>query len=435
MEEEISNQQIKKDDNFETIKSALITKFLAEKLKKETELVKYNNSILNVKYLNLRRKEKSEEILKNINELKHIAEKFLNFKSKIESIFEQNFQNDQDINLFIFSNFIFTKDKLIANFVQSIDTLRQDFVKRVQEIKIQFEIDRTNIEDSYSNHKKIINDQILALEANFYYELVEDQNKFTKAKESLNCEHLDQIITLRVNMEKKITNLQRAYEDNKKSIESEIFFFSKPDEISSKNEKIEAEIQKDRLKIESLIDKCQSLREEINLIDIDFLLLNKKNTIHEKFNQYAQLNQQFEQRKKIVKKKIVNVIKSSSQAMTRLQSQSEKCRKILAYFSMCRKMETVEEKETLFCKSNVVSENIDWKAVLGNEDQSESSFIEDMLAQYMNDNGYNFYLKYAKVNIELESLKLVKSDLERENFFLKNYLKNYISSIEINCCL
>lgn len=425
---------LKKNEKFEKIKSALITKFLAEKLKKEEELVRLNNHILNVKYLELKRKEKNQELLTNFSEIKHVAEKFLDFKSRVYLIFQENFKNDQDINLFVFTNFIFIKDELISNFVQNIGLLRQDFVKRVEEIKLQFEVDKANIENSYSNHIKVINEQIMAMEADFYYEMVEDEKNFSHKKEFLKCEHVDQIVTLRVIMEKKINNLQKIFDDTKKSIESEMLYFSKSDEISSKNEKIEFEIQKDRQKIISLLDKCQSLREEINLIDIDFLLFNKKKAIHEQYINLSQLNQKFEIKKKKIKEKILNIIKSSALVIKKLHVQTEKCRKILVFFSMCQKMETLEENNTLFCKSNMINEEIDWNKMLANKEQIDDLFMKNLLDQEFNENNFKFYSKFAKVKIEIESLKLAKLDLKKENLALKNLLKNYISNIEINCC-
>lgn len=434
MQEDQENNQLQNDEKFDLIKSALITKFLGEKLKKETELVKLNSLLLNVKYINLRRKEKSQELLENINELKNIAQNFLNFKTKIVTIFQKDFQNDQDINLFIFSNFIIIKDQLFANFIECIEILRQDYFKRVNEIKLQFEKDKAKIENSYSYHFKIINDQIMAMEADFYYKMLEDEAKFTKKKESINCEHLDHIVTMKLDMEKKIEALKKKFHENQKLLENETFFSSKPDEITSKNEKLETEIQRDKQKILSLMDKCQSVKEEINLMDIDFLLLNKKKKIHEKYNQYAVLNRTFEQKKKKIKESILDVIRSSTSAMEKIRSQTKKCQKILSFFNMCHKMESKEEQKTLFCKSNVISEKIDWNFLLGNENLVECCFIKDLFEQEFNDYSCSFYLKFAKVNIEIKSLKLIKSDLEKENFYLKKKLKNYISSIEINCC-
>ena len=434
MNEGQPNRQIQNDEKFNLIKSALITKFLGEKLKKECELVKLNNRHLNVKYLNIRRKEKSQELLENVNQQKNIAQNFLNFKTKIITIFQHDFQNDQDINLLIFSNFIIIKDQLLTNFVECIEILRQDYFKRVNEIKFQFEKDKAKIEKSYSYHFKIIDDQIMAMEADFYFKMLEGEAVLKKKKESINCEHLDHIVTMRIDLEKKIEILKKTYDENQKLVENENFFLSKPDEMTSKNEKLETEIQRDRQKILSLMDKCQSVNDEINLIDIDFLLLNKKKEIHEKYNQYADLNKRFEKKNKKIKENILNLIRSSTSAMEKLRYQTKKCQKILSYFNICHKMESQEEQNTFFCRSNVISEKIDWKFLLGNENQTESFFIKDLFEQEFNEYNCSFYLKYAKVNTEIKSLKFIKSDLEKENFDLKKKLKSYFSSIEINCC-
>ncbi|CAF0796023.1 unnamed protein product [Brachionus calyciflorus] len=425
----------KNEERFKKVKASLITKYLAEKLKKEQELVKYNNYILNTKYLSIKRKEKSEEILQNIDDFKKIAKNFLEFKSKIELIFEKSFKDDADLNLFVFTDSIFIKDKLIENFLRNIFLLKEDFIKRVDEIKNDFENDKAKIEQNYLEHIKTLNEQIMAIEADFYFFNQEDEKNLNKTKDSINCEHLDQIVTLKVDMGRKIRNLHGTFSETKKYIDREMNFLTKPEEIMAKNEKIELEMQKDRNKIKSLIEKCKSLEDEINLVNVDFLLKNKKIAVHDKYKQYSFLNQEFNTKKKEIHNQILKVVIESTAASEKLKSNLDKCKKILSFFDFCRKLETPEEKNTPFCKTNLEQSPIEniWSEFVESNEKAKSTFVENLFDEEFKNKDYNFYVKYAKVNIEFESLKQVKSDLERENLNLKLTLKKYISSLEINC--
>lgn len=178
----ILSNKFEREEKFKKIKSSVLIDYLSQKLKLEQDLVKYHSSILNVKYLKLRRKEKSSELIENLKDFASSGQNLLKFKNLIENLFDQSFQDYENLTKFVIDNFIFIKDKLISNFDESLNMLKKDYEIRLEESKSNFDSDKLRIENKYKDYIKDIDDYIINLEANFYYDTLHDNALLARKK-------------------------------------------------------------------------------------------------------------------------------------------------------------------------------------------------------------------------------------------------------------
>lgn len=234
---------------------------------------------------------------------------------------------------------------------------------------------------------------------------------------------MSQVITLKVNMASKIQMLKQTFEETQNKINKEAEYLNKPNEIEIKTKKLEKEIYLDKMKIKFLKERCQSLQEEIALIDIDFLLKDKRLAVHQKYEDYSLLHKNLKIKLSNLKSKISNMVQASSNSQEKLKVHLEKLSKIQTLFNLCRKLESSEEQTLLFCQGDYS----------GLEGFLQSLDFDSVLKEQLESKYFNFYRKFSKVNLEVESLKLIKKNLLVENENLKFQFKKYISSLEINC--
>ena len=92
---EQNSDQAAIEQKFNKYKKCILVEFLASRLKDEQILVKYFNSILNVKFRDIRRKEKKDEIKQHMNNLINAAKVCIKYKDLTIQLLKTQF-NDYD---------------------------------------------------------------------------------------------------------------------------------------------------------------------------------------------------------------------------------------------------------------------------------------------------------------------------------------------------
>lgn len=171
-----------KMEKFQKMKSSILLEYLAEKLKSEQDLSKYIHTCLNIKYLNIRRKEKALELKNNLLDIKESSNTLLKFKILIEKLFERSFEDSAKLSQFVFDNFLIIQDKLIEIFKENLEILRKDYENQVEDIKKNYDLDKLSIQTKYEQSIKEIEEFIFSLEANFYHDMQQDAEMLSKKR-------------------------------------------------------------------------------------------------------------------------------------------------------------------------------------------------------------------------------------------------------------
>jgi hypothetical protein len=107
--------------------------------------------------------------------------------------------------------------------------------------------------------------------------------------------------------------------------------------------------------------------------------------------------------------------------------------KIIKYFELCKRLETVEEKSTQYCASDdaVVDFESIFQSVLL-EPTGVYLCPENVLGDYLTKVEYRFEKKIAKVKVDMEALQLHRSDLEAENAMLRSRIALLFTDLSVS---
>ena len=184
----------KENSKYETIKRAIIVKYLADRLEREQSLTKYFNSILNVKYIEIRRQDKRDELL---NDISNVIRSFKTF-------YIDNIEDYDKLTEHATTGFLIFVDELISIYKDRLKILRGHFEDELVTLVELFEDDKSTIENKYCESFKDIDDYMICLEYKIHDEMRKEEANFLNKKETINFKHKNEIRRLKLDMEYKL---------------------------------------------------------------------------------------------------------------------------------------------------------------------------------------------------------------------------------------
>ena len=382
--------------------------------------MKYLNFVLNTKYICSRRTEKRGELLENLGDLTRNAQSILAHRNLLYKLYQQNFKNSTKLAEFFVENHLSVKEKLLKNHESTIQILRSDYISRLELIKTDFAHEKQIIDENYDRSLAEIQHFIDHLEASYSEEINEERGLYAKKVSSIRFDHQNELAKLRQTMNAKIKCLKDSYDELNKVISSDEARFAKPDCIKEKNLQLENEIKQNYTRVKFLKEKVRLCEEKLNLTNFEHLLVIKRNALHEKYKEYHESMKTVKKCHVDLNAKLKTLVIVSTKALDKLRSSTSKCEKIMKLIEICKRLETPEERRKPFCAEK--SDNLS-KKLVDVLNESEFGFI------FCDKFATRFQYRMTRVNFEIESLKLTKRDLLKDEENLKKNLKNYFESL------
>lgn len=412
------------EEKFAKYKQHILFEYLSNRLNDEQTLVKHFDLILNVKYRDMRRKEKREEIKQKMISQIEAARNCIKYKDLIISLLDSQLDNYEKLSEQVVGNFVLVKDSLVSNFEENLSILKHKFVIEVQITKRNFQEEIEKLSKQNEDSIRRINDQIICFEWKCNEIYTKEMSEINAETNNLKCDYEDERVVFKFECEKKIKQLEEDYTNQKESYEKSLLYLRRPDALNRKAEQLDQIIVKDRREIRRLNDKLREVGEKFRIYD-DALLFDKIRFLNSRIKEYNSYFKYFKTTEKARKKKLTKLVLESSRAIQSLEKNYEKVKKIFVLIKICRR----QEKNQKFEGANVkLNDQIDQPEFT--DELHDNEELSQFLKNEIDSNSIIYNLRNSKVRMEIKSLELMQIDLKEENAFLRERLKLYFESLK-----
>ena len=417
---EQNSDQAAIEQKFNKYKKCILVEYLASRLKDEQILVKYFNSILNVKFRDIRRKEKKDEIKQNMNNLINAAKVCIKYKDLTIQLLKTQFNDYDQLSQHVVNHSIIVKDDLIANFNNSIDILKRNFTKEIESIKDFYKNELITLKNLNEESLKNINSQMICFESNANDINLKEVSLLRTEQIELKIRYQDDKTVYKIESEKIVTQLELEYINQKKTYENNLLYLRRTQALNQKAELLDKIILKDRREIKLLNERIKEVKEKFSSFD-DILLSDKKKFLSTKIKQYNSYFKYLKNEQDLRYTRLTKLVVESSKAIDFLKEKNFKVSKIFTFLKICRKQ---EEAQQIKFETNSLNNSTCLNDLFNHANDFDSLLYDEL---HRNINECN--LRNTEINIEIKSLELLQINLKKENNSLRNSLKQYFESI------
>lgn len=310
-----------------------------------------------------------------------------------------------------------------------IKGLFKEFDKDVSELEMEFKLEFSQIKDNFEEEQNEINKMLRFLHAEMEMKETKQRENFRQMKDNLLA-----------SIKEKNTKTQEKIQ---KMADNEVNIFNS--ELNDIKAKAKEKNQLDKTYIEDLntLDrKISALKKKVDKFTEDHKQLRTK--IKQNQEDWDQKNKSLKDEKekimksyKKLKAKMIafrngqrnmlkNLVKNSFECNRQFQEYIDLSEKILRMAEICRRLETEKEKILPYYSNSEVIQN---EIVLPNPEKIsgiDMKFYDEIEALK------NFWKRYNKVLLDLESIKKQKEEIEKQNQLLKNLLQKYYDGFTVN---
>lgn len=423
------------------------------RLKKLQQQEAYNTKINKKLLLNIHRKfmraDKVDQLRKEIEILAQNHEREVDRKDAVIQMLtrdlddaEEQFQTAQRTHMEKLTKFTGLHEEKIGNLISELE-------RDLKALKLEFYTERDRITSAHNGETKEMKGIINAVEAQENERIAEAKQAHETEREEIRNKNLEGINELRINLENKIEDLEKQFDEahqtyvehtdsrNKhfKELQAEDKKLSKIiDMRKRKIERMQANLAYWKKKIESNQKECQErnqfMREQKEAINKHCLTLKAR---MKKFRSNES-------------KRLSELTMLSRNAMLNNEEKMKVAEQILQLAELGRRLETEREKVQPFYTSAIQE---------GSEEQAEVARLKNLLddeavnseykenkasAAAVNRDGQivgeygcleNFHKKFNKVLLDKLAIGEEKKRLQKENSDLRGILKQYLDGIAI----
>jgi hypothetical protein len=404
--------EISIENKFKKYKQCILIEYLSSRLQNEQTLVSYYNSLLTVKYRDMRRKEKRDEIRQNMIHLISSAKSCINYRNQtIELLKNRLFEYDQ-LEEHSATSFFIAKNNLIETFNFNLNILKNNYLNELTLTREYYDSEQVKLISLNEESIRKLNDQIILFEANSDQLTSKELELIKSEKSALKSMHFDSKTVFRIESEKRVKQLEIEYLNHKNTYEKNLLYLKRPNALKRKAEQLHKIIIRDQREIHNLNEKIKLVEEKFHYYD-DFVIQTKKALLNTKLCEYSKYFKYLKQKEKNRHIKLTQLVVTSSNAIKILKEKRLQLSKILNLIKLCNKKEDVVHLP----KNEKVSFN------------DETNEFNVLLNEEMNIVSNDFNLRNAQLIIQMKSLHLDNLNLKNENIFLRESLKSVISNI------
>lgn len=418
--------------------------FLKDKLSSEMKSVNLNENKLIVKWREILRNQKSEELKTDIQILSQTFERIVDRKNNVIETLTNDLEEAESQHRMISRQHDTNLEKICKLHKLRINALKEEFLNDVETLKSEIGQEKATILEKHNNEMNELQDVIFAMEQIFQEKSQDAKQEFHSMKDEIKNHENEEKTALRCQIEENMGSLFKQFQDalqqyNLDTSERRLDF----ERLKKKDYENSKDIDKQMKKIQKIQDTILKLKEQMlnNSKEAEYQNKTLKETYENMLMHYRMRKLKMNTQREKEREKLTKVTLLSNSAIKQLTTVKEKAEKILRVSEMCRKMETEEEKVLPFY-SNTEPEEI---AAL--ETQADQQLQDEKLKFETSDNNYlndlvkisvdykpmdNFWKRYNKVLLDKLALKKEQSNLENENQHLREILKQYLEGISVN---
>lgn len=422
----------------------------------ESYNTRLNKKLLNNVYRRYMRAEKVDQLRKEIEILAQNHERDVDRKDAIIQMLmkdlddaEEQFQTAQRAHMD-------RMEKLIALHRHKLAVLQNEFERDLKALKLEFYTERDQIVSQHTREVKEMQAIVAAVEAEEQDKIQEAKQAHETEREEIRNKNLEGINELRINLENKIEDLEKQFDEAHtsyvKNTEQQNRHFK---ELKENDARMSLEIYEKKKKILRLQNQLHAWKKKIDYNYKECTARNEalreqKDTINKHCNALKARMQRFRQSEG---KRLIELTVMARSAVQSIQSKLEQAERILMLAELSRKFETEKEKVLPFYESTVKPEQIQaaeqelagGKTLPGVQEEGGSVDGVDEEYKLLQSTAYtedgkpvqewqhldNFYKKYNKVLLDVLAIKQEKTRLQKENEDLRHILKQYLDGIAI----
>jgi hypothetical protein len=331
-------------------------------------------------------------------------------------------------------------------------TLEAEFQRDLKQIKEEFINERENISSNFKQTNYELTHIIQAIEAEELDKLNEAKQKHETEREEIRNKNLEGINELRINLENKIEDLERQFDDaHRNYVEATDAANQHFKRLKAEDAQLSLAIYEKKKKILKLQGLIQSWKKKLQLnlkegTQRNELLKQQKEEILKHCRELKGKMQKFRQNEA---KRLTELTLMARNALKTNQNKLQKAEKILLFAELARKYETEREKVLPFefaeinisslanPQSNAVHKiNLETNSSENQLNGEESKEAAPTNPQSSGDNDVwnalsNFYSRYNKVLLDCLAVETEKKRLEAENHDLKAILQQYLDGVGV----
>lgn len=418
------------------------------RLKKYQQQEAYNSKINKKLLLNLHRKfmraDKVEGLRKQIEILAQNHECEVDRKDAIVQMLtrdldecEEQFQTAQRTHMDKLQKFVSLFEKKMAG-------LDSEFERDLKALKLEFNVEREQILTQNAREVKEMQSIIRAVEDSEQARISATRQDHEMNREHIRNKNLESINELRINLENKIEDLEKQFDEAHQNYA----------ENTDQATKIFKQLQKDDRELSKDIDQK---KRDIERMQANLLSWKKK--IEHNYKECVARNQALREQKEAIaqhcnelkarmkkfraneNKKLTELTVMARDALKANQVKIQQAERILQLAELSRKMETEREKVTPFYESSVQvdPESLATKT-LDDDDQELQRSMSQLHVTAVGADGKpipewghleNFHKKFNKVLLDKLAIAEEKKRLAKENGDLRSILKQYLDGIAV----
>lgn len=461
-----SKEDKKKGDKKSQLEDSIVSKQMTDGYKMLEEYEKMNK-LAEAQRQRLKKLEQQEtfntkinhKILVNIHRKFMRAEKVSSLRKEVE-ILAQNHERDVDRKDAIIQMLLKDMDDAEEQFqvaqrthmskVQGFVSLHQsklrqletEFERELKALKQEFNTESERIITQHSREVKEMRGIIQAVESEESERLAEAKQNHETEREEIRNKHLEAINELRINLENKIDELERQFNEAHRTYV----------EGTNKDNKRFKELQRDDKKLSKrisqqrrMIERCQAnlsywkIKLESNhkeCTERNSALAEQRDAIVKHCNALKSRMARFRQTEA---KRLSELTLMARECLQDVSKKAELAERNLQLAEQSRKLETEREKVVPFYETSVRTGEGKGSDMFAAEADSQTQQLFEATKRSLGDSQPadqwsqldNFFKKYNKVLLDKLAIEQEKERLQKENGDLRSILKQYLDGVAV----
>ncbi|VDP81522.1 unnamed protein product [Echinostoma caproni] len=424
-------QQRLAEEDAKARKTAMLTKYLQDKLEKEEKITRLNQFKLIHHWRTIMRETKSHELKRDIDILSQTFERIIDRKDSIIKTLIKDLNEAEEQHMMSLRSHLDNVDRMIELQNGRLQKLRTDYETELQLLISEFGREEDFLIAQHGKQLDDLKDIFVALDSTYTAKEADAKTEQHSMKDELKNKNLEDKHALRISLETKVNHLwfdfKTALSQYNKTTEEKISFF---ENLKAKDEKSAAEIEMQMRKLQRISEHIGICKRRMAKVSKEFEEKNKhlRDEREKLVAHFQNLKTQLNKLRESQHEKLVKVSLESGAATKRVQQLLTKAERIIKLAEHCRKYETEEEKVIPFYSSSLTLE--EEKLV------NEAYYIEgdSDLAKIMRRCAplEMFWRRFNKVQLDRLAIIKERDMLQQENLQLRSLLKQYLDGISVN---
>ncbi|EGR28425.1 hypothetical protein IMG5_175800 [Ichthyophthirius multifiliis] len=399
---------------------------LRNQILEEQKLIFLNKRKLHIYWRKTLRVLKTEDSRKQMSLLIQYQERELDKKQGFIRMLDNNLDLADEQFYISLKNHLLHLENLNNIQEQRINGINNEFMKDLKILEQEFRVEKDSMDKTHETNVRELEEFIEVIKEEQKLSKADQENDYAQMKEQTRNLIMEEINNIKLFLESKqiiyYTQLEqlnsRFQNDTQNKVKEHQFYYQdskqKQKQIDRylrliKYKKIEIELLK--LKINQLVKECsdrnQNLKYEIN-------------NVHKLYKQLK--NQMFQFREDMINR-LKELITNQRDVIIQLKQYVSQGERMLILAELSRKFETEREKVIPYYESSTINEkpeDVQYYKFLSQEDLKEQEYLD------------NFFKRFNKVLLDKLAIQQQKEILEKQNYTLKDLLKQQLDGISIN---